>query len=595
MRLSVITLALAVFCHLGSLAQEKIAYELSFSKPSSHYVEVKMEVQNYLADTVVVRLPVWTPGSYLIREFSRNVDSFEAFVNGKPVPGQKIEKNAWRVIKPREAMLDIRYRVYCREYSVRTSYVNDEQAALIGTTLFMFVPGLENRRHEVRINPPKSWKSIATALRRSGTGPWERFADNYDELVDCPIELGQFKTFSFEAAGVRHEVAMPGQDKFPEAELKRDMGKIVEASTRIFGHQPNTDYLFIIQHSEQGGGGLEHRNSTTLQTRRGVYDKANSYQGLMGLVAHEYFHLWNVKRLRPEALGPFDYNRENYTHNLWFSEGFTSYYDNLLLARTGLMAEEDYLKVLTQGFNAVLGNRGDAVQSLAESSLDAWIKFYLRNENSGNITVSYYRKGAMLGLIFDLVILERSGGAYGLDSLMKRMYLTYAVQEDRGFSDAELQAHCRAMMGSEADSLFAHYVYGTKPMDFARYMAYAGLVVEDTSGRHKEAYLGASFRKMGEYPLVSSIREGSAAWEMGLQVDDLLLEVNGKKVDKLDEWLQGQKPGAKIKLKIWRQGQEFILNGRLGDYPAPRFYIYKQADANAQQELIYEKLVAYPF
>jgi predicted metalloprotease with PDZ domain len=351
-----------------------------------------MQIDAYPADTVEVRLPVWTPGSYLIREFARNLDGLTAEQEGRAVVAVKTEKNAWKIAKAADAPLTVRYRVYSKEYSVRTSYIDEEQAVLMGTTYLLFVPGLLAARHELQIKPAAGWKDIATALPMVGQNKWHRYAAHYDDLVDAPIQIGNFSQFMFEAAGVKHIVAMPGQDKYPEKRLKRDMAKIVEASTAIFDHQPNEEYVFIVQHSAQGGGGLEHKSSTTLQTRNEVYEKESSYEGFMGLVAHEYFHLWNVKRLRPIALGPFDYDRENYTHNLWFSEGFTSYYDNLLLARTRLQSEEDYLAVLSNGFNATLGNRGDAVQSLAESSLESWIKFYLRNENSGNIADSTFKK-----------------------------------------------------------------------------------------------------------------------------------------------------------------------------------------------------------
>lgn len=594
-QVSVFTLALVALCHFGSAAQAPLSYTISFPKPSSHYVEVELNVAADAQDTVELRLPVWTPGSYLIREFSRNLDGMQANSMGVPLAVQQFEKNAWRVVKAPGAALQLRYRVYSKEFSVRTSFVDEERAALVGTTYLLFIPKYLQARHELTIQPYSKWKNVATALLQIGDNVWERYANNYDELVDAPIEIGNFKSFSFEEAGVQHKVAMPGLDKFPEKELKRDMAKIVAVATDIFDHQPNQNYLFIVQHSLQGGGGLEHSASTTLQTRKTAYDTPKSYQDFMGLVAHEYFHLWNVKRLRPVALGPFDYNRENYTHNLWFSEGFTSYYDNLLLARTALMEEGDYLKVLSSGFEAVLGNKGDEVQSVAQSSLEAWIKFYLRNENSNNISVSYYRKGAMLGFVFDAALLAASEGAFGLDSVLKRMYHRYALGLDRGFTDAELCDEFRQHLGAEADSIFEHYIYGTRPIDFARFASYAGLVLEDTASRKPLAYFGAAWRKQADKQFITALREGSAAWEIGLQTDDVLLKVNGKAEKDFDAWLAQQQPGDKIKLKIWRRGEEITFEGKIGTYPAPRFYLYKQPDATAQKRLIYEKLVGYPF
>lgn len=594
MRIGLLTLVLSFLAHSGSWAQAAMQYTLRFPKPESRYVEVSLQLAAP-SDTVDLRLPVWTPGSYLIREFPRNLDGFVALADGKELPSFKTSKNAWAVVARTGQKLEIRYRVYCNEYSVRTSYIDDEQAALVGTTYLLFEPRLMQKRHEIRIEPAIGWKNMATSLPEVNGNRWHRYAADYDELVDCPIQIGNFKSFTFEAQGIPHTLAMVGQDKYPEERLRADIGKIIDASHAVFNDQPNARYLFIVQHSAQGGGGLEHSNSTTLQVRNQVYEKENSYQGFLGLVAHEYFHLWNVKRLRPVALGPFDYNRENYTRHLWISEGITSYYDNLLLARTGLMSEKDYLRVLSSGFEAVLGNKGDAVQSVAESSLDAWIKFYLRNENSNNISVSYYRKGAMLGMVFDAALLHHSSGQYGLDSLLRFMYQKYHHGLGRGFTDAELEADFRQHLGPMSDTLFRDYIHGTKPVDFERFAAMAGLSLQDTGKRQPLAYWGAAWSRPGDKQSVMAIREGSTAWEMGMQYGDILLEINGKKVEDAEKWLREQKVGNSVKIKVLRRGKEVDMRGKLGAYPAPRFELSKNPQATNLQKRIYEKLVGYPF
>lgn len=594
MRIGLITLALSCLMHFGSWAQAAMQYTLRFPKPETRYVEVSLQL-TAPSDTLDLRLPVWTPGSYLIREFPRNLDGFVALINGKEVPSYKTSKNAWAVAAGAGQKVEIRYRVYCNEYSVRTSYIDEEQAALVGTTYLLFEPRLMQKRHELRIEPALGWKNIATSLPEIGGNTWHRYAADYDELVDCPIQLGNFKSFTFEATGIPHTLAMVGQDQFPEAKLRTDIGKIIEASYAVFGDQPNARYLFIVQHNSMGGGGLEHTNSTTLQVRNQVYDKESSYRGFLGLVAHEYFHLWNVKRLRPVALGPFDYNRENYTRHLWISEGFTSYYDNLLLARTRLMPEADYLRVLSTGFEAVLGNKGDEVQSVTESSLDAWIKFYLRNENSANISVSYYRKGAMLGMVFDAALLNHSRGRFGLDSLMRFMYQKYHHGLGRGFTDAELEADFRQHLGPLSDTLFRDHIHGTKPIDFARFAAMAGMRLEDTSKRKPMAFWGASWSRQADKQVVNALREGSTAWDMGLQYGDVLLEINGKAEEDADRWLRSQQVGDKIKIKVLRRGKEVELRGKLGAYPAPQFQLSKDPQATDLQKRIYEKLVGYPF
>lgn len=590
MKKAIIWLPAFVLAAFSAFAQPRLAYELRFEQPHTHYVDVQINIINLDEAETEVHLPVWTPGSYLIREFSRNVDSFTASADGKSLPAQKSSKSSWIIRHGGLKSLQLNYRVYAFELSVRTSFIDAEHAYLNGTTVFMYHKNAMNQPHEVTFVPHSSWKRISTAMPQRGNDPWKRVAPNYDELVDCPVEIGNHKEFEFMAAGAKHKVAMFGIDKYDEKQLVKDYTKIINASVAVFGELPLKDYLFIVHHSQQGGGGLEHANSTTLQTRNTVYESEDSYNGFLGLVAHEYFHLWNVKRLRPIELGPFDYSKENYSHNLWFSEGFTSYYDNLLTRRVEIMSETDYLEVLRSGIENIHGNAGDAVQSLAESSWDAWIKFYMRNENSGNITVSYYRKGAMMGLVFDLAILQASGGAFGLDSLMKKMYLQYHKGNNRGFSDAELLAACREFMGEEADFIFKNYIYGTVKVDFNRYLAYAGLAVEDTRD-DKTAYLGLGTRPSSNRMMISSIRANSAAEKAGFNVNDLILSVDGKEMTSLDNWLKSKKPGESFIFIVYRNGIQLSLEGKLDYFPVARYSWTKNGKRNPVQQKIYDQIV----
>lgn len=579
-----------VLAAFSAYAQPRLAYELRFEQPHTHYVEVQMTISNLDETETEVHLPVWTPGSYLIREFARNVDSFRAAAAGKNLPTQKTSKTSWLIKHGGAKQLQINYRVYAFELSVRTSFIDAAHAYLNGTTVFMYHKKAMNEPHEVRFIPHSSWKRISTTLPQPGDDPWLRLAPNYDELVDCPVEIGNHDEFEFMAAGALHKVAMYGAGKYDEKQLKKDYTKIIETSVAVFGELPLKEYLFIVHHTMLGGGGLEHASSTTLQTRPSVYESESSYKGFLGLVAHEYFHLWNVKRLRPIALGPFDYSKENYTHNLWFSEGFTSYYDNLLNRRAGLMKEADYLEVLRSGVESIHGNPGDAIQSLAESSWDAWIKYYLRNENSSNITVTYYRKGAMLGLVFDLAILQASGGAFGLDSLMKKMYLQYYKGMNRGFSDEELLHACREFMGAEADFIFQNYIYGTEKVDFNRYLAYAGLALEDVRDP-KAAYLGVGSRSSSNRLMITSIRSNSAAEKAGLNVNDLILSVDGEEITDLDKWLKAKKPGESFIFIVYRDGKQLKLEGKLDSLPAPRYSWTKKGKRNQVQQKIYDQIV----
>ncbi|MBM3918184.1 MAG: M61 family metallopeptidase [Sphingomonadales bacterium] len=569
-----------------------VQYSLRIPQPSARYAEIEMLIDTRTKDTVELGLPVWAPGSYMIREFTRNVDRFQATdaESGRQLSWWKCRKNAWQVSTGGVERIQVRYRVYANEFSVRTSYIDQDQAALLGSSVFMWVEGQQSRPHILCISLPQAWKQAATALVPVATEtkqPTFRAA-HYDELVDCPIQMGNFPEFTFEAEGIPHRVVMPGAGKFPRNKLEQDMKAIVESCTEIFDHQPNLNYLFIIQHAAKGGGGLEHANSTTLQTREDVYNQPERYTDFLGLVAHEYFHLWNVKRLRPEALNPFDYNREVYTHHLWFAEGITSYYDNLILRRAGLLSTDKYQKTLLDGFNAVLGNRGDLEQSLAESSYDAWIKFYLRNENSGNTTVSYYRKGAMLGFVCDAALWHRSGGEFGLDSVMKWMYGRFALQEQRGFTDNEIRDAFRMHLGSEADSLWDRYVYGREAVDFARYANYAGLILKDTQDYMRKAYFGAAGNRNPDGWVVTSLWEGSTAWKMGIQTGDVLMKCAGKEPE--SDWIRDLKPGDVLKVEGKRDGKKIEFKGILESAPFPRFMWLRDPAVNPLQKKVYERL-----
>jgi predicted metalloprotease with PDZ domain len=575
----------------SAFAQTRMAYEISFPRPHTHYAEVSLQLTGLNSNETELHLPVWTPGSYLIREFPRNVDSFRARNSRGPLASEKTSKSSWRIQHQAGDTVWVNYRVYAFEMSVRTSYIDPEHAYINGTTLFMYEKNSLQQPIEVRFVPHADWKQISSTLPQVNNDPWLRLAENYDQLVDCPVEIGNHREFSFMAAGMKHRIAMFGIDKYDEKKLKKDYTRIIEQSQAIFGDRPINEYLFIVHHLEQGGGGLEHSSSTTLQTRKDVYESEKSYTGFLGLVAHEYFHLWNVKRLRPIELGPFDYSRENYTHNLWFSEGFTSYYDNLLVRRAGLMKEAEYLEVLRSGMENIHANVGDAVQSLAESSWDAWIKFYLRNENSSNITVSYYRKGAMLGLVWDLAILQASEGRYGLDSLMKQLYYQYAVEAKRGYTDAELRQALVGFVGeAEARTLWDAYVMGTEKIDFNRYLAYAGLHIEDKRSGD-EPYLGMGYQKSSNRLFVTSLRAGSAAENAGIQVNDILLQLDGEEIVAFDKWLEKKKPGESFNFIVYRQGKQIAGTGTIDAYPAARYQWRKTTKRTLLEQQIYDKTI----
>ncbi|MGB4773796.1 MAG: peptidase M61, partial [Daejeonella sp.] len=451
-------------------AQSDVSYKISFSEPQAHYIDVEMIYKSNRAildyTPSIIKMPVWAPGSYLIREFAKNVEGLQATgEKGNPLKVEKTAKNTWAIFDQMGEKVTVKYRIYAFEASVRTSFVDASHAFLSPTGIFMYVDNDLKKSASVSIKPYQGWNKVSTGLEAVKGKEFTYFAPDFDILYDSPIEVGNQDIFEFNASGVKHEVAMYGGGNYDKERLKIDMAKLVVEETAVFGVNPNKRYVFIVHNYSTGGGGIEHLNSTVLGATRLAYDKEAGYDGFLGLVAHEYFHLWNVKRLRPIALGPFDYEKENYTTNLWIAEGFTAYYDNLMMRRAGFHTPEKYLDVLSASINTLTNTPGNYIQSASEASFDAWIKYYRPNENSKNSTISYYDKGAMIALVFDLEILNATKGKKGLDDVMKAMYDEYYTRLGRGYTDAEFKAMAEKTVGKSFDRIYTDYIYGIKPID----------------------------------------------------------------------------------------------------------------------------------
>lgn len=541
-----------------------ISFQVSFSEPQAHYADVEMNIPGNKKDFIDVKMPVWAPGSYLVREFSKNVEGVYARDNkNASLKVQKINKNTWRIAAGGKETVKVFYRVYAFEVSVRTSFVDESHAFLSPTGIFMYVDGLINHPATVSIRPYDGWKKISTGLEPVKGKTSTFYAADFDILYDSPVEVGNQDVFEFEAAGVKHEVAMYGGGNYDKTKLAVDMAKLVEAETSIFKENPNKHYVFIVHNYQNGGGGLEHLNSTVLGASRLKYSNETGYKNFLGLVAHEYFHLWNVKRLRPKALGPFDYSNENYTNDLWIAEGFTAYYDNLMLRRAGFYSPEKYLEVLCEDIEAVENQAGNKIQPVSEASFDAWIKYYRPNENSKNSTVSYYSKGALLGMILDLEILNATRGSKGLDDVMKGMYDEYYKQQKRGYTSEEFKAMAEKISGLSLDNFFQKYVYGTAPLNYNLHLGHAGLsLVNDKAGKNTPSLGIVVAVKDGKLQVSSVIREGTA-WTDGLSVNDEIIAVDGNRVTgatdvsksmDIDKLIAEKKVGDKVTILIARDG-----------------------------------------
>lgn len=539
-------------------SQVKVGFEVSFKEPQAHYVEMEMNISGLVKDYIDVKMPVWAPGSYLVREFAKSVEGFSASAGGKNLKFEKVRKNAWRIYTAKANQVKIKYRVYAFEVSVRTPFIDESHAFLSSTGIFMYPDGLLKLPSTVKVTPFEGWSKVSTGLEPVPGSPFTYTAANFDILFDSPIEVGNQDVFEFDAAGVKHEVAMYGGGNYDKEQLKRDMAKVVEKATTVFGENPNKHYTFIVHNFERGGGGLEHLNSTVLGASRNAYNTQEGYLGFLSLVAHEYFHLWNVKRLRPIALGPFDYDNENYTTNLWVAEGFTSYYENKHLLRAGFMSQQGFVDALVTGITNVTNTPGSKVQSVAESSYDAWIKGYRPNENSNNTGISYYSKGEVVGILMDLEITNATKGTKSLDDVMKAMYLQ-GKKLKRGYTDAEFKAMVEKISGKNFDDFWAKYINGTTVAEYDKYLGYAGITVKNENEGKQIPYLGIASKKTEGKIYISAVSRNSAAWVDGLNVNDEVISVDGKGVEAAVEKMSAitaRSVGDVVTVKVKRGGIE---------------------------------------
>ena len=529
-----VTLLITFSLCFSTIFGQKISYKLKMARPQSHYYEVEMIVEGSTSQNLEVKMPVWAPGSYLIREFSKNINLVKAFdEKGSELKVKKNEKNKWTIEKGDAKKVSVKYEVYAFELSVRTSFLDLTHGYISGTGVFMYVEELRNVKGKLEIYPYKDFRVISTAMPKTGEAitaeNMHSFEfENYDQLVDCPIEIGNQEVFEFKAAGTIHTVAIYGIGNYDVLALKKDMAKICETATSVFGENPNKNYTFIIHNVIDGQGGLEHINSTTLSVNRWTY-QGGAYIDFLSLVAHEYFHLWNVKRIRPIELGPFDYDKENYTSLLWVMEGFTTYYDELLLLRAGYHTPESYLPKVLSSINYVEGSVGTRVQPVAHASFDAWIKAYRPNENSANTTMTYYSRGSLLAACFDAMIIEKFEGKKCLDHFLQQLYAKFYKKMNRGFSEAEFQEELEIFLGRDLDLFFNDFVYGTKVPDYNSIFSKVGFNVQYI-GVAKPSF-GATVAQEGNKTVVRAVRASSAAEEAGISVNDEIIGCNGFRVN----------------------------------------------------------------
>lgn len=587
--------------HSQPPANAPIAYTIIPKDLAGHLFQVTLHIAKPELEGQHISLPSWIPGSYMVREFARNIIRISAHCAGKKVALKKTDKQSWQAA-PCSGALTIEYEVYAWDLSVRAAHLDQSHGFFNGTSVFLQVSGQEMAPHIVDIQRPddaacKSWR-VATALpelkaKRYGFGSY--IAANYDELIDHPVEMGNFVLASFEAHGVAHDFVVTGQ--VPNMDLNRivaDVKKICETQIAFFEPRskraPMSRYVFMTMAIGEGAGGLEHRASTALICNRNNLpakhqtELSAGYTDFLGLCSHEYFHTWNVKRIKPAVFAPYDLRQENYTSLLWLFEGFTSYYDDLMLVRSGLIEEADYLKMVAKGINMVLRGSGRTKQSVAESSFDAWTKYYRQDENSPNAIVSYYTKGSLVGLALDLTIRAETAGKKSLDDVMRALWQKYGrdfyqkalTGQQQGLGEGEIEAIIEQSTGVKTKRFMDKYVRGTDDLPLEKLYADFGIAIVDER-KNAKATLGVRVSKDSADCKLAHVYESRAAHKAGLSAGDILMAVNGLRItvndvaDGLAGALARYRVGETVSVHAFRRDELLTVDVKLQTDDVPAF------------------------
>ena len=564
-----------------------LSITVSMDRPTAHYYHVVFRADGLRGETQEFKMPAWTPGYYRIMDYARNVKDFRAEDGaGRPLPWEKTAKNAWRVRTGGAPSVVASYDVYAFTRFVADSYLADDGGFITPAGVFMHLAGLLRNPVTVTVLPHPGWKRVSTGLDPVAGRSNTFTAPDFDALYDCPILVGNQEILTFEAAGRPHTVAAYDLGAFDRAKFTGDLKRIVEASAALMGEVPYRHYTFLI--IGPGGGGLEHLNSTAVTLNPGSLADPQSYQGWLSFIAHEYFHLFNVKAIRPVALGPFDYDRENYTDLLWFSEGVTVYYEFILLNRAGLMTRDEALERLGSTIADYENAPGRRHQPATASSFDTWINFFSRGEHAANTTISYYDIGAGLGLLLDLKIREASKGRSSLDEVMRTLYRTYYKKEKRGFTDREFREVCERAAGGPLDEIFDVYAATVKEWDYAKYLGWAGLAIDLEPRPAAGPWFGASTQDQNGGAVVSSVEPDSPASLAGLSAQDEIMAFDGARVTQrsLAGTVNSRKPGDKVKVLYARRGTVSETEVVLGQKKERNFRITPLADPTPRQKAL---------
>lgn len=563
-------------------------YSVAMSVPENHLFEVSLQVQNWSAPVLDLKFPVWTPGSYLVREYARHLQSFIAeTAEGKALVWRKVSKNHWQVKVPSSTDLLLRYRIFANELTVRTNHLDSTHGYFNPAAMFFRIPGYDQQAIAITILPPKDNWIVTTALPQ-GDRPNTYIASNFDELVDSPFEIGAQKIYDFEVLGKPHQYVIWGEGNYDLEKLIEQTQKIIEVEAELFGGLPYDRYFFLLHLTSQAYGGLEHKHCCSLIYNRFGFRELDSYNRFMTLVAHEFFHLWNVKRLRPKELETFDYDQENYTPSLWFSEGTTSFYDMVIPLRAGIYDAMYYLKKLGESITQLQTTPGRNIQPVSESSFDAWVKLYRPDANSKNSQISYYLKGELVSFLLDLLIRKQHHNQRSLDDVMRQLWQQFG-QHEAGFTAQDLKQVFESVTQLDLTDFWNRYIDGVEELPFDHYLAPFGLALKSEVADDAPPRFGATVKMEHGKAMVKFVEVGSPAANAGIDPGDEVLALNGFRIEaeQLEKRLQDYGPGSSVELTLFHQDVLRQCTVLLKE-PVPSSYTISEVESPtpAQQELL---------
>jgi predicted metalloprotease with PDZ domain len=595
------------------MSKSFIHYQVSMEEAFSHLFNITCHVNVRGHEKLVVSLPSWIPGSYLIRDFAKNIVQIKAFCGGKELQMQKLDKDSWSV-QTSGKPITVYYQIYARDLSVRTAFLDQFRAFFNGTSLFIRIHGLESKKHVVSISKPewldenKNWK-VATSMPQShldqfGFGDYT--SASYDALIDHPFEISEFLQSSFRVQGVRHDVVVVG---CPHANIRKicnDLKLIVKTQIKFWGELPVDRYTFLINAVSDGYGGLEHSHSTALICSKldlptGTDENIDdNYLRFLGLCSHEYFHLWNVKRLKPEKFSPYDLTRENYTELLWAFEGITSYYDDLMLCRAGLIDANRYLNLLAKTITTVKKTRGQSKQTLAESSYYAWTKFYKQDESAINTIVSYYTKGSLAALSLDLHLRKKTKGRTSLDTVMRALWKKYG-RTGIGIPEDGIEAVAAEVSGLNLKIFFDQTIRSTQQLPLKNLLSHAGIelhftapqnaldsggVINEPTNTNRQKIkhdLGFTYTDTPSGLRVKQVFDNSAAQRSGLAPQDMIVAFNRTRPSKnnVQRIVDLEKKNTSIPIHIFRDDVLHKLQFKIEPAQRDTAYLHSYSSENS--------------